>query len=387
MNREANYELAKMKALMERMDTHNTYLESELMLEEISEKLGTPRVDVNSFQELTQKYDLKRSFVGLAYIQGYETNKIYPENTEHINALKNEVGKLGNSPLSTKFNNLFTDPEFSNPTGRKPSRGENVGRRSMSTSHFSGVIKITNYVFNWGTSKNLADFYNNYKEKMRQKRLELGFGKPDTFYAPNDWRRHPDFRGIGDNPSSTDKRTNSDGSKIHPPYSLPLDANISLYGDNNTYGSASFTTKPDGTQYQKKAIRFGLSDITHQWAHYCLVDVNGNIDEVENSLATLLYKMPMPKDLRQSITAQMSQDEINARNEIMKIEDEKSKAEKIWILDNIAYMVGAGFNKITGQQEPFRWINKDIDINNINVNPADMQKIIDKEVQIALQKV
>ena len=159
MDKRVKTELDKMLLLMERMDSHYTLDEAV----EMEDRIENRRDTYTNLDEFLSEVNLGRSFVGLAYVQGYEAKKIYPTNPDprQANAIRGEFGKMDKSSrVWGKMNGLINDPEFSNPTGRAY-----AGNRSMKTPHFSGIIKFTNYVFNWGDTSSLHDFYGKYKRK------------------------------------------------------------------------------------------------------------------------------------------------------------------------------------------------------------------------------
>lgn len=274
MNKEAKQQLAEMQLLMERMDGHMTGREVEMRKVMINENLGIGRREMNSFDELINEIDLGRSFVGLAYIQTYEADKIYPEKNGFKNSLNAEIGKLDpNSRIGKKMNDFLNNPEYTNPSGRGYTFDKTQGTiKSMASSSVAGVVKITNYVFNWGNAENLANFLDKYRLKRLELRNKYGFGKDDTDYANDDWRRKidekgkPVYGGIGLNPLSADKRTNPDGTPVVPAFHQLLHPDVSLYGDTDSYGNPKYSTRADGSQYQKRVIKMGISDIKNSGA-------------------------------------------------------------------------------------------------------------------------
>jgi len=393
MNKEAKYEINSMLSLMERMDKHLTLKEAEFEKALLQEDANIGRMEFQSLDDLVNTMDIGRSFVGLGYIQGYSNSnndgpvKIYPKKDNFDTEFRGEISKVDpNSRVAGKLNNMVNDPEYLNPTGRAY-----AGAKSMANSFFQGVVKITNYVFNWGDS----DSWNNFLEKNRLNiagiRMKHGFGDGDN-YADDDWRRRVSktgksvYNGLGANPEYEPKK-NPDGSDVKGPYHQLLNPLVSLYGDTDTYGKPKMSTRADGTEYQKRAFKFGMGNINNQWEHYCLVDNNGEVDEVENSLAAIFHKRSMPQDLRKLIDAQTQQDEINFINDLQAEINRQNEANKTWIEDNIAYIVGKGVNKITGEKNLFRWVNKNIVIDRINVKPQELKPIIDAEVQRAYKDV
>ena len=380
MDNRVKKELDKMFLLMERMDKHYT-LDESLEMEDRIEHTRDTYTDLDQF---LSEVNLGKSFVGLGYVQGYEARKIYPTNPDinptlgmsQADSIKTGFGKLDKSSrVWGKMNGLVNDPEFTSPTGRLY-----AGNRSMKSQHFAGIIKITNYVFNWGDTNSLSDFYDKYHKDVENARLGAGFGKNDSDYAPDDWRRNEMYKGIGASPVSTSN------SPLRNSYRKKLDAKNSLYGDVETDAFGNdvdrMTTRKDGTQYQKRAFRFALKNIEKQWAKYCLVDMNGEIDEVDSTLGQVMGKNPSEfSDLRKKILPQMSQDEKNFINTIAQIDSNRALAEKTWLTDHIAYIVAGEFDPRTGTRRYVRYINPDIEIDNLNVNETELKPIVGSEIK------
>lgn len=378
MDNRVKTELDKMFLLMERMDNHYT-LDESLEMENRIENKRESYTDLNQF---LSDVNLGRSFVGLCYIQGYETRKIYPTNKEtnpingmtQADSIKDELGKLDkNSRIYGKINSLVKDSEFTNPTGRTY-----AGNKSMKTPYFSGIIKITNYVFNWGNKSSMMDFYNKNKEEEKKLRQKYGFGKMDSEYGTDDWRRRDLYHGTGISPEE------SDNTKKNP-YRGVIDANNSLFGEVYDDGSGNdydkITTRNDGTQYQKKAFRFAIKNIEKQWSQYCLVDARGEIDYVSSNLGKLMQKNSgVFNDIKKHIVPEMSQDEKDFINALSELRYNNFLAEKTWVTDNIAYIVACEYDPRTQTRRYVRYINPDLEINSINVNQGELKEIVDKEI-------
>lgn len=380
MDNRVKKELDKMFLLMERMDKHYTLDESLEMEDRIEHKRDT-YTDIDQF---LSDVNLGKSFVGLGYVQGYEARKIYPTNSEinknlgmtQADSIKAGFNKMDKSSrVWNKMNAMVSDPEFTTPTGRLY-----AGNRSMKSQHFAGIIKITSYVFNWGDTSSLSDFYDKYHKDVEKARLSAGFGKNDSDYAVDDWHRNDMYKGIGSTPTSTSN------SPLRNSYRKSIDAKNSLYGDVETDAFGNdvdrMSTRKDGTQYQKRAFRFGLKNVQKQWAKYCLVDMNGEIDEVDSTLGQVIGKNPSEfSDLRKKIVPQMSQDEKDFINAIYQIDSNRAIAEKTWLTDHIAYIVAGEFDPRTGTKRYVRYINPNIEIDTINVNQNELKPIIDNEIK------
>lgn len=365
-------ELDKMLLLMERMDNHHTLMEAM----EKEERIEHTRDTYTDIDQFLQDVNLGRSFVGLCYIQGYEIKKIYPTNPEVdkngmtvADRIRGGVGKMDQTSRGWgKLNGLINDPEFTKPTGRLY-----AGNRSMANNPFAGILKITNYVFNWGGASEWGKFNKDYFQGVQNARISGGFGKPDSSYPQDDWHRNPMYHGIDIRPESSTGGRESYGQR--------LDAKNSIYGFSDAFGNAVYSSKPDGTQYQKRAFKFGLKDITKQWSKFCIVDGSGEIDDIEQSLGAVFGKLPGEfTDLRKKITMQMKQDEIAFINNISALDSNYNRAKKVWLLDNVAYIVASEVDPITHTRRYVRYINPDITIDKINVDPSEMKAIVEKEI-------
>lgn len=362
-------ELDKMLLLMERMDNHYTLDEALEMEDRIESKRDT-YTDLDQF---LSDVNLGHSFVGLAYVQGYEARKIYPTNAadpKQANTIRGEFGNMDKSSrIWGKMNNLINDPEFKNPSGRAY-----AGNRSMKTPHFSGIVKFTNYVFNWGDTSSLSKFYNEYGQRVKDARIAGGFGKDPSLYPQGDWHTNDMYGGVGDMPVRPPRDING--------YHQSLDAKNSLYGFSDSSKNPIMTTRADGSQYQKKAFRFGLKNIKRQWAKYFLVDLNGEIDPVGESLGLVMGKIPADQwtDLRKKIVPQMQQDEVDFINNIAQVESDRNLAEKTWLTDHIAYIVACEYDPRTSTKRYVRWINPDIEIDKFTVNQNELKTIVSDEI-------
>ena len=369
MDKGTKKELDWMLLLMERMDSHYTLDEAVEMEDRIENKRDT----YTNLDEFLSEVNLGRSFVGLAYVQGYEAKKIYPTNPDarQANAIRGEFGKMDKSSrIWGKMNSMINDPEFTNPSGRAY-----AGNRSMKNPHFSGIVKFTNYVFNWGNTSSLRDFYDKYNQGVKDARIAGGFGKDPSAYPQGDWHTNDMYGGVGDVPARPLRDING--------YHQALDDKNSLYGFSDALKNPIMSTRADGSQYQKRAFRFGLKDIKKQWAKYFLVDLNGEIDPVGDSLGPVMGKIPgdMWTDLRKKIVPQMKQDEIDFINHISEIEYARNMAEKTWLTDHIAYIVACEYDPRTSTRRYVRWINPDIEIDKFPVNQAELKTIVDDEIK------
>lgn len=370
MNKEAKQQLAEMQLLMERMDKHMTAREANMYKELLKEDLGVGRRNMNSLDELVNEIDLGRSFVGLAYVQAYAADKVYPQKDGYDTAMRSEIGKIEpSSRLAGKMAAFLNDKEYKNPTGRAYG-----GINSMASNNFGGILKITNYVFNWGNAESLSDAFEKHRLAVADLRRKFGFGNDEASYDADDWRRkvdekgNPVYGGLGANPQSK-------GINRTPSYAQLLHPDISLYGDTDANGN------------QKRAIKMVLANVNKQWSDYCFVDNKGEVDAVSSSLANLISKAKLPASLINKITPQMSQDEKDYLTAMDELQKNQARSIKMWLEDNILYIIGTGKSRITGEKTPFRWVNPNVVIDKINVNPTELEQLIKSETQKAYKEI
>lgn len=360
MNKDAQNELNKMLSLMERMEKHLTLSEA---VEE--EKIEHTRETYTDLDQFLQDVNLGSSFVGLGYIQGYEAKKIYPTNPKLIkgasqaDTIKAALAKTDTSSrLYPKLSGLVNDKEFTNPEGRAFG-----GFRSMSTPHFAGVVKITSYVFNWGNSQKYADFTKDYYSK-RDDIINNVLSKAS-------WNTNPIYKGIeASDPTAVSNRNG---------YRQRLDAKNSLYGLADPQGNPIYDTKPDGTQYQKRAFKMALKNIEKQWSKFCLIDNNGEIDAVDETVGPAMGKLPGEfKDLRPYVDfSTMKMDEINFIYNFSQIEENYANANKNWLTDHIMYIVA--YDRT--QKRYVRYINPDVTIDEFNIDQNELKTVINDELK------
>lgn len=318
------------------------------------------RVHFDDIMDLLNTIDIGRSFVGLSYIQAYPLKKVYPGDEEFSSKFSSEIDNGdAESRIHGKLSTMRDSDEFKNPQGRKY-RGLN----SMSSVPFNGIVKVTNYVFNWGNTEHLSDFFNNQRELERKIRIDHGFGQ--DFYPDGDWRTHPDFRGTGEYPEVKSSFMGTYRDKIYGDYNL--------YGDTDELGNSRFGE--DGKQ--KLAFKMALTNPKAQYPTYYLVDNNGEIDEVSKSLYSLFRTKSMPKNLASNLTNNMSAEEVEARKMLSDLSMKNAMAYKQWLLDNILYIAGAGVDRNTGNKVPFIWLNKGISLD-IDINQNELDSIISGE--------
>lgn len=341
--------LDEIKSLMRRMEEVPNGGSNFLMESSIG------RLDFNgNIEEFFNTIDIGKGFwVSLGYIQNYDLTKIYPDKNRM--SFNNEFSKIDKgSRLYGKMNKFMNSSEFLSPTGRKY-----AGLNSMKSHDFNSVLLTASYTFNWGDIVSLAKSYQARNEEEMQIRKKYGFGKDESEYPEDDWRRNPNYGGLGLMPQKEPKRKNPDGSEVKSPYTNKANTEINLFRDNDTYGNDRMSTRKDGTEYQKHAFKFSLNDVKKQWKTYYLIDNNGEIDGVENNLAYLFSKPTASK--KADLESIINNDEKEFAKEMNEYIKKCDMSTKIWLLDNIAYIVGTGYDKQTGELlQGARWTNPNI---------------------------
>lgn len=297
----------------------------------------------------------KGFWVSLGYIQKYDLDKIYPEKSR--GSFEQQLAGLDkDSRIYGKMGKFMGSAEFNDPTGRAYK-----GFKSMASQDvFDSVLMTGSYSFNWGDVNSLKNFYEKQREEEMGIRKKYGFGDDESAYPEDDWRRKPEYGGLGLMKAGGGKRTNPDGSDVRAPYSNIANPDINLYKDNDTYGNDRMSQRKNGEEYQKMALKFGLNDVKKQWKTYYLIDKNGEIDDVADNLARLFSK-PGSGSKKFDIEGMADGDELNFRKEMNAFLQKQDRSTKNWLIDNVAYIVATGRDRITGETlQGARWINRNI---------------------------
>ena len=377
----AKSQLNEMKSLIKRMENPQSgwaTLISE-SLDEYKDTTGLGRQEFTNFDEFMGAIDpIGGQFVGVGYIQNYETGKLYPEKPagEGIttkDALANFQSGLGaDNRMSGKIGGLLQHPEMTTPTGRA-ANFKTLGKsfKSMKEGNpFSSILKVTTYNFQW---RNYANAVADKNSGIGDIRAKYGFGQTDDMYPEDDWRRNPDFGGVGRLAAYEPKR-NDDGSEKVRPYSKQINPAFNVYGDNDEFGNDRLDgVAKDGSHYQKRIMK-SLIPMGNGNSIFCTIDANGEIDDIDKNLFKLLGGK-QSSFASAKITDEMAADEKAFRQEMADFENKTYNPQ--WLLDNIAYMVGVGKDKRTGERVPYRFVNTNIILNyQVEINQDELAKVV-----------
>lgn len=373
-------QLNEMISLINRMEKPQTGWATLLQesIEEYKDPSGLGRREFNDFDEFMNAIDpIGGQFIGIGYIQNYEVAKVYPE--KPINGVSTrdtlsqyQQGLGADSRLSGKLGSFLQHPEMTTPTGRAANfKSLGASYKSMKEGNpFSSVLKVTTYNFQWRSYANAVADKNS---KIGDLRVKHGFGQMDDMYPEDDWRRNPDFGGVGRMAAFEPKR-NDDGSEKVRPFSKQFNPAFNVYSDNDEFGNDRMAgVDNEGNPFQKRAMK-ALIPMGNGNSIYCAIDANGEIDDIDKSLFNILGTQKSSFTAAK-ITDEMAEDEKAFRTELANLENESYNAQ--WFLENIAYMVGVGKDKNTGEKVPYRFVNSNIIFNyKVDINPDELSKVV-----------
>ena len=373
-------QLNEMISLINRMDKPQSGWATLLQesIDEYKDQSGLGRREFTSFDDFMSSIDpIGGQFVGVGYIQNYEVSKVYPE--KPINGVPTrdvlsqyQQGLGGDNRLSGKLGSFLQHPEMTEPTGRAANfKSLGASYKSVKEGNpFASVLKITSYNFQW---RNYANAVADKNNKIGDLRVKHGFGQMDDMYPENDWRRNPEFGGVGRMASFEPKR-NDDGSEKARPFSKQFNQSFNVYSDNDERGEDRMTgVDNNGNPYQKRVMK-ALIPMGNGNSIYCTIDTNGEIDDIDKSLFNI-FGTQKNSFTAAKISDEMAEDEKAFRRELADFENQTYNPQ--WFLENIAYMVGVGKDKNTGEKVPYRLVNKNIIFNyKVDINPEELSKVI-----------
>lgn len=360
-------QLNEMISLINRMENPQTGWHAILneSIEEYKDTTGLGRREFDDFDDFMASIEpIKSWFVGIGWIQNYPIKNVYPDKQNDMGVTTRDTitqyqqGLAPDNRLSGKLGGMLQHPEMTTPTGRAYK-----GIRPMKEGNpFTAVLKVTSYNFQW---KSYPDAYGAKKDKIMAARAKAGFGYPEGTYDEDDWRRKPDFRGLGARPFYEPK-LNPDGTEQQSPYSLVGNSSFNVYKDNDEFGN----------ERSDKRVMKALIPVGNGKSIFCAIDGNGEIDDISDNLYGILGG-PKYSSSAAKISAEMSDDEKQFRQEIADIENASYNPQ--WFLTNIAYMVGVGKDVQTGQNTPYRFINKNIILQHqVDINQQELANVIEK---------
>ena len=368
--------LNEMISLINRMDNPQTGWHAILneSIEEYKDTTGLGRREFTDFDDfISQIMPVNNWFVGVGWIQNYPVKGPYPDRPDKLggtstrDALTQFQQGLGqDSRMYGKVGGMLQSPEMSQPTGRAQNF-KTLGQsfRSMKADNpFVSILKVTTYNFPW---KVYSEAYGAKMDKIAAARDRAGFGYPEDTYDETDWRRNPDFHGLGARPVYPPS-LNDDGTEKQSPFSRSFEKGkaFNVYSDNDEHGEIR-----SDKRVIKQLIPTGNGN-----SIFCTIDANGEIDDITPNLYSLLGG-PSSSRASAKISAEMSDDEKRFRQEVADIENASYNPQ--WFITNIAYMVGVGKDIQTGQNTPYRFINKNIILQHqVDINAQELADVVDK---------
>ena len=365
--------LNEMISLMNRMDKPQTGWQTILneSLEEYKDTTGLGRREFTDFDDFMANITpINNWFVGIGWIQNYQVKNIYPDKPDSMGLSTRDAftqfhqGLGPDSRLAGKVGGMLQSPEMATPTGRA-ANFKSLGQsfRSMKEGNpFTSILKVTTYNFPW---KVYSDAYGAKMDKIAAARDKAGFGYPEDTYDETDWRRNPEFGGLGARPAFAPK-LNPDGSEAQRPFSKSVNSTFGVYADNDEMGELR----------SDKRVMKQLIPVGNGKSIFCAIDSNGEIDDITSNIYKLLGG-PQSSMSAAKITDEMADDEKQFRQEIASIENASYNPQ--WFTTNIAYMVGVGKDVQTGENVPYRYINKNIALSyQVEINPLELADVVEK---------
>lgn len=217
------------------------------------------------------------------------------------------------------------------------------------------IIKIGRYNFNWRDKEANARDWERRDNMELDIRRKYGFGKDESEYAENDWRRNPKYGGVGV------RRVVKSGTQGIARYQGEHDT-LYTHIDNNG----------------KMAIRQQLAQRNGDHSKWYFVDEAGVMSELPKEVVDFLrfaYKDVKNKKGEVDIN-QMEEDERNFMAEIEAFNKKKNSEIKTMVLERILYIVATTVNS-QGEHEPVAYVNdKSIYDTYKFLNKAEMMKVI-----------
>ena len=195
------------------------------------------------------------------------------------------------------------------------------------------IVKIERFIVNWKNPESFAKFYGDRTDAEQQVRVKHGFGKDESEYPEDDWRRK--YKGVGSRPVSGIK------GKQGNPY--------------RAIGSTGFYGHVD--EPNKVSIRQIGNPKASKKPIWLFIDADGTVSYMDNELmAWLSYAYKSTRKVKEEIDL-MTQEEKDFLNDLKAIKN-FDKSEMTLLLDNILYLTGTTVDD-SKNKEPFTWINDD----------------------------
>ena len=211
-----------------------------------------------------------------------------------------------------------------------------AGQRNSAPMDIEGdvhIIKISRTVIRWMQNGRFLSKYHEWGDEEQNIRLRHGFGKAETDYPENDWRRKPEYQGLNASRTKDENRTHT------KKYTQSI-GQSGLFRDPNDPNKMAF----------RQFIDLSLAD-RPEWY---FIDEDGTAEKLNNYVLRFLrteYSVHRVKEAIQEI----ADDEKEFLADLQQLLD-KSKSENEFALENILYMTGTAITPL-GEKQPFTWIN------------------------------
>ena len=309
----------------------------------------------NPFDFLSKNIIPNGSFVSIGYVNDHEISwgprtkkKITPTNDAQLTQYIEQLPE-------GKFKNALIAFQESDKYQAALATGKTAPFNIDGDVH---IVKIGRFIVNWKNPESFAKFYADRSDAEQQVRVKHGFGKDDTEYPEDDWRRK--HAGVGSRPMS--KATGRQAAEY------------------KSIGGSGFYTHPEDPN--KLYIRQIGNPKASPKPIWLFIDADGTVSYMDNKLmAWLTYAYKSSRTVKDEME-EISQEEQDFLNDLKAIKN-MDKSEMKMILDNVLYLTGTTIddNKV---KEPFTWINDD-KISELYpyVNKDEWNKVVRKCVKIS----
>ena len=282
-----------------------------------------------------------------------ETKLTYGPSTKKYNIAQNDaqlaalIEKYKGTPWAAKLDEIRQSPKYQAAMISGKSAPFDLGG--------CNIIKIGRYNFNWRDKEANARDWERRGNMELDIRRRYGFGKDESEYAENDWRRNPKYGGLGV------RRVISSGKQGIAKYQGDHDT-LYTHIDNNG----------------KIAIRQQLAQRNGDQSKWYFIDEAGIMTEMPKEAIYFLrdaYKHVKTSDGVADLE-KMEEDERNFKREIKELRDKNKHEIKQLLMERIIYMVATTVNN-QGEHEPVAYVNDQTIYETYDyLNKTEMMKVI-----------
>ena len=211
-----------------------------------------------------------------------------------------------------------------------------AGQRNSAPMDIIGdvhIIKISRTVVRWMQNGRFLLKYHEWGDEEQNIRLRHGFGRPETEYPENDWRRKPEYKGLNAYREKDPNRTHNKR------YTQTFGRN-GLFRDPNDPDKMAFRQFTDLSLVDKPEWYF--------------IDEDGTPEKLNNYVLKFLRTEYSEHKVKEAIQ-DIAEDEKAFLDDLQQLLD-RSKSENEFALENILYMTGTAITEL-GEKQPFTWVN------------------------------